>query len=270
MKQTCEESPQSIQSVERALDILELLSNRIESMSAIEISKALNINRTTTYGLLNTLVQKKYVTKDDSEAKFFVTPKLFKLGSNYPYKMPLTLYASSYMTDLLYRHEVSVYLAIHYELGKAVIVTTKIPARSAAVRLGQNIPMHASSLGKVILAFISQEQLEEALNNYDLYRCTPQTITNKNDLLTELEQIRKQGYAIDRGEQFDNTYCLGFPIRNHNNQVVAALSFSDNIDRIKSIQKELLRDGLQCSKCLSMELGWDPARMYSTDEHDSN
>jgi DNA-binding IclR family transcriptional regulator len=260
---------QSNQSVERALDILELLSNNFESLSAIEISKRLKINRTTTYGLLNTLLKKKYINKDSSGAKFSVSTRLFELGSNYPHKMPLALLASPYMTELLYRHDVSVHFAIHYEIGKAMIVTAKIPARSAVVRLGQSIPMHASAIGKVMLAFLPKEQLDEIINSYDLYRCTPTTITNKEDLIAELEQIRIQGFAIDRGEQFNNTNCVGFPVRDSSNRVVAALSFSDNTDRIKKKQNELIRDGLQCCKYLSMELGWQPMKQGLIDKSNS-
>lgn len=258
MKAKQNEYYQSIQSIERALNMLELLSDTMESMSAIDISKKLNINRTTTYGILNTLVHKNYVVKAKSGSKYFIGTKLFELGSSYPYKLPLALYAAPYMTELQFKHDVSVRLAIQREIGYYMILSARVPVRSAAMRLGEKIPSHASALGKVMLAYMPQDQLNTFLDTYDFHKYTSATITNKEALLAELEEIRVQGYGFDKGEQFANMFCLGFPIFDTNNEVVAALSLSDTMSGITEKQDNLIRDGLQFSKYISLDYGWKP------------
>jgi DNA-binding IclR family transcriptional regulator len=247
----------TIQSVERALDILETICDKGNAMSAIEISKALNINRTTIYGLLNTLIKKNYIIKGD-EGKFSITVKLFQLGSHYIRKLPMLLQVFPSISEMFNRHDVAVRLAQRFEKDQVILLEAKEPLRYRTIRAGEVVPFYSTGLGKAIYAFLSTDELREVVNSTKMHRYTATTITDRDALWEELGRIREIGYSIDKGEYMDNTYCLGFPLRDSEGRVLAAFSFSDTKEIMESKQEELIRDGLQTSKFLSADLGWRP------------
>ena len=89
-----------IQSVERALSILEVLSKTQTPMGVIEISEELGINRTTVYGLLNTLIQSDYVVRSEVNSKYTISGKMYSLSYSYPNRLPVVRYATRYMQEL--------------------------------------------------------------------------------------------------------------------------------------------------------------------------
>ena len=85
-------SKTKIQSLERGLSVIELLSNVMKPMSVMEICKEVGVQRTTLYALLNTLISRGYVAKNEETSKYYITGKIYELGMFYPEKQPLVAY----------------------------------------------------------------------------------------------------------------------------------------------------------------------------------
>ena len=247
-----------IQSVERALNILELLCQTQDPMGVAEISEALNINRTTVYGLLNTLLNKDYLVKSSVGSKYVVSGKLYNLSYSYPNRLPVVHYASRYMIDLANKYNVTVHLGTFGVKNDILLVKAQFPKNIQNIRSGNLFPIYASGMGKVMLAFLPENKRKDIIEKLDLKSYTKNTIIDKERLQEEIEQIRGQGYSRDQGEYMDNTSCVAFPIFDSKNSITAALSLSSTPDVIEPQLKEMIPDGLQCSKSCSMDLGWNP------------
>ena len=250
-------SSSGIQSVERALNILELLSKTQTPLGVIEISDALGINRTTVYGLLNTLIKKDYVLRSDINSKYVISGKMYNISYSYPNRLPVVRYASSYMLELANRFNATVHLGTFSIRNDVLLVKAQFPRNIQNIRSGSLFPVHASGLGKVILAYLPENTRESVLASCDMRAYTRRTITDKEVLRRELKQIRSQGYGRDLEEYLEGTTCVAFPIFNDKNEIAAAMSISGAPDHIDPQLELIISEGLRCSKQCSIDMGWD-------------
>ena len=124
--------------------------------------------------------------------------------------------------------------------------------------VGKRAPLHCTALGKVLLAYLSAEERKEILGKKVLLRLSENTITNKRELEKELSKVREQGFALDREENEKDVCCIAAPIRNHQGEVIAALSISSPIFRIdKNAQNNLKKALIETSKKISERLGYN-------------
>lgn len=248
------EKKNPIQAVERAFKILELLSASQSAMSAIEISQELDLKRTTVYGLLESLMQLQYVVKNDN--KYTVSGKLYSISYMYPNRFRVAQLAVGYMGELSQKYDCTVHLGILGMQNKVLLIKAAFPRNIEHIHSGSTFPLHASGVGKVLLAYQQEDKRKEILRSVELVRYTASTITDRDVLEKELETIRIQGYGEDRGELFENTFCVAVPIFDDKNTIVAAMSLSSDKDSISNSYEKLIPDVLHCSKCCSMDLGW--------------
>ena len=124
-------------------------------------------------------------------------------------------------------------------------------------QIGMKNPVHATSTGKVLLAYSDEETIEKAIS-FPHSAFTEHTITNPNQLKKELSKVRSQGYSFSVGELTENNYSLAFPILNYENEVVCALSIVGPLTRMNKDKLEdymrILRQGAQEA---SERLGYD-------------
>lgn len=100
-------------------------------------------------------------------------------------------------------------------------------ARLATCAIGSSKPVYATSLGKVILAYLPREEQLSIIDKIKFVPFTPYTIVSKDDLLKELDSIRQKGYATENRELGEFTFCYGVPVFDHKENVIASISFSD-------------------------------------------
>jgi len=104
----------------------------------------------------------------------------------------------------------------------------------------KSAPLHCTALGKVLLADIPEEERKKILEDKELPRLTDKTITDKKELEKELKVVKKQGFALDRGENEKDVRCIAAPIRNHQGKVIAAISISSPAYRTQHIEQILI------------------------------
>lgn len=245
-----------IQSVDRALKILDLFNEQQSEMKITEISRKLDLNKSTTHSLLKTLKEHNYIKQDTDSGKYSLGLKLLERGQFMLNSMDIREIARKYLIDLSATTGQTTHLVILE--GMYGVYIDKVEGASAVVysRIGKRVPIHSSAVGKSLMAFRQQEEIEELLQSYQFFSQTDNTITDKQVYLDELAKVRSQGYSIDNEENEPGIYCIAVPIFDHTNQVVAAVSISTTKQTITSaLEVEIVRTLKQTCSVISKALG---------------
>jgi DNA-binding IclR family transcriptional regulator len=176
---------------------------------------------------------------------FHLSFKLFLLGNTIPEKNQLSEVARPYMTRLAELSQENVNLAILYET-KALYID-KIESfhyLKLDQPVGRTDPLHCTALGKALLSGLSESELKAFLKSTSLVSYTRNTITNPTKLEGVIRNVRKRGYALDIEEVSEGIHCIGAPIRDHENRVIAAISISGPTIRLTKRKMEELKGPL--------------------------
>lgn len=212
----------------RGLDILELFLDRDAGLSAPEITALTGLPRATVHELLSTLVARSYLRRDESTRLFHLGLRVFQLGNAYGERLDLVT------TGRLVAREIAAVCAETVNVGildgPNVVYMVKVES-SQAVRMvsaiGRQMPANCTALGKALLAYLPRGVVEGLYpGGPGLPGMTPQSITGMDDLLGQLEEIRRTGLAFEAGESTPGVSCVAAPVRDHLGTVVASLSVS--------------------------------------------
>ncbi len=247
-----------IQSIDRALQVLELFSLEKPEWGITEISKALNIYKSNVHNVLTTLAEKGFVIKDSKTDKYKLGIKFFELGSIVIKNMDLRKIAHPYMEKLLKEFNETVHLGILVE-GEILSIEQEESGQSLSPRIfiGKKAPLHCTGVGKAIMAYLPKDKFAFTIKEMGLIRYTEGTISNEEELEKELEKIREQGYAVDNMEHEEGVRCVAGPIRDYTGKVSASLSVSGpafriNENNIPNIAKKVK----EYCDCISKEMGY--------------
>ncbi|MFZ5945563.1 MAG: IclR family transcriptional regulator [Bacillota bacterium] len=221
-----------VQSVDRALTILEVFDGNDE-LGVTEISKRIDLNKSTTYGLLSTLYEKGYIDKRPN-GKYCLGLKLLELGQYVQNRLDIRNIARPLLEELCGKYEETIHLVL-FNRSEAYYVDKVESARSIVniTQVGKKVSFHASSVGKAILAYMPKE-FQEAELSLPLHRYTPYTITCPEKLREHLGKVREKGYALDMEEIELGIRCIGVPIRNYTGEIIGAFSCSAPSTRVSS------------------------------------
>lgn len=253
----------NVQSVERALRILEVIAQRGEPMSVTDIGARSGLRLGTVHRLLNTMMSKGFIQQDVATSKYKLGVKLFNIGNAALYDLDVRTVSNPHLKRLVEKCNETANLSILDE-GEVVYIdqvesNNMIIVRMFA-RIGSRGPAHCTASGKVLLAGLSDEQLSKLLKD-PLERFTNETITDVATLKKEIERIRAQGYALDLGERDEGVRCVAAPIRNHEGKVIAAISISGPATRLTNhyLMYEVLPLVVREAREISVELGYSGA-----------
>lgn len=216
-----------VQSVSRALDIIQCFSGNTVELGISEISDRMQLNKSTIYGLVNTLTVKGYLEQNSQTKKYRLGIKLFEFGVLVQKRMDLRNEASPFCQKLQEKYADTVHLATHYK-GEVVYID-KIAAPNSMIsysQVGKRAPMYCTGVGKAILAYVGKEYLDQFILKETFDAMTEKTITTSEKLLKELEHIKDKGYAIDNEEIEIGLRCVAAPIFNYKGYPIAAISVS--------------------------------------------
>jgi DNA-binding IclR family transcriptional regulator len=217
----------TIQSVRRATDITSLFSMSQPALGITQIAKALELNKATVWGIVTTLEQEGFLQQDPETQKYSLGPKLFELGMAFVSNLEINAKASRPVHNLASRTGMNARIGIWS--GKSVLVTSMALPKaedSLSPQIGPRVPAYCSALGKVLLAFMEREALEEYLAGVELMRHTATTIVSVEALRADLEQTRERGYSITREEMIPGVIAMGAPVFGKERRLVAAISLS--------------------------------------------
>jgi IclR family acetate operon transcriptional repressor len=222
----------TIKSLDRAVDVLEHLSH-MQGVGLSELSAQLGQSPATVYRVLVTL-EARGVTEFDAETQlWYVGANAFIIGARYLRRTSLVDRATPILRQLMSKTGETANLAVPRD-GKVVFVSQVECHHSirAFFPPGSASPMHASGIGKALLAEMDQTELEQVLSTTPLERFTEFTISDPEVLIRDLERTRKRGFAIDDQEKNLGMRCIAVPLHNWTGSAVAGISISGPISRI--------------------------------------
>lgn len=247
-----------IQSVDRALLILDLFDEHTTELKITDISERMGLHKSTVHSLLKTLQEHHYINQNTENGKYSLGMKLLERGSCVIHSLDIRLLAKKYLLDLSLKTGQTTHLVILD--GKEGVYVDKVDGHQSVIRysrIGRRIPLHCSAVGKALIAFKEQEEIKKILSGYIYNAQTEYTITNEADFFLELEKVSHRGYAIDNQENEPGVRCIAVPIRNHQNDIIAAISISTLTSRVDDAKLEefavLLK---QAASELSEQMGY--------------
>lgn len=211
-----------IKSAIKIFDVLELVIEE-KKTTLTDISEKTNYTKSTTQRILNTLKYLHYIDQDSSTYEYFPTMKIHTLGQHLMISNIIKKTSRKHLEKMA--NEINETINLGILDGYTIIYLDKIVSTSPLrvdVDSSMNIPIYCSALGKSMAAFSSTKYSFD--NTYIKY--TNNTISSDEDFKKELQDIKKQGYAIDNEEFVKGLICVGMPILNKNNEAMASLSIS--------------------------------------------
>lgn len=230
-----EASSSAVQSVGRALDLLEHLARSSGWVGVSELSQATGQPVGTIHRLLMTLVARHYVVRDSRSRRYALGPAFRWLAGADLQTPDWETLASPLLRELVEISGETANLAV-LEGNRAVYVAQAQPMRMVRMftELGNRVPLHCTGCGKILLAHQPDSVIASIIAQTGLPGYTETTITDAGQLQQELELIRQQGYTIDNGEQEEGVRCLAVPVYDTKGKVVAAMSISGPSSRLDS------------------------------------
>ncbi|MDG0843861.1 IclR family transcriptional regulator [Staphylococcus equorum] len=242
----------NVQSIDRALNLLELISKR-SPVSLNELVELSDLSKTTVHRLVKSLVDNHYVKQNSLTHQYELTYKLFQLGYSSIQKIDYLNIAKSLISKLSIEVSETCHLVLEdsYEILyiEKFIPNNTVYAMSS--KIGQRAPMYSTAVGKAILSTYSDEAIRAVWDSSTIESYTEQTITNFEVLMKEIESIRDQGYAEDNEENEKGIFCVGTYFVNFKNEVQGAISLSFStsqlnkkaffIDKLKSTANDISR-----------------------------
>ena len=249
-------------SLSRALSIMELFTYNKKEWGISEISRELQLPKSTVYNLVKTLEKETFLAQN-RDGKYRLGIRLFELGRVYSEGNELIAVSEPIVEFLMKKYKQNIHIAI-YAGRRAVFVVNKKAGtdtgHSIFTRTGYDIPAYCTAVGKVLLAWQSPEHIAYYLNTELLVSFTTWTITSKDALKEEVNNVRQQGYAVDRQEAITGLGCIAAPIFGHSGQIIAAMSVSGEADKVlcNDTFEECCRDVMDTARKISQAMGfWD-------------
>ncbi|MBP1153610.1 MULTISPECIES: IclR family transcriptional regulator [unclassified Paenibacillus] len=214
-----------VKSADRVFDILEELVKHNDGLHIRELGKKLNIADSSIHALVHTMLQRRYLKMDESR-KLFLGSKFYQF-SNMMSATPLVPIAKPIMKQIKIKFNENVHLAV---LDGLDIVYVAYEESTNPLRyhmeVGRAQSAYVTAVGKMLLSAHSNDQIRMLYAGYTFEKMTPNTITNLDDLIAELERIRERGYSKDDGESYEACICFAAPIYDSTNHMIASMSIS--------------------------------------------
>lgn len=236
----------NIQSVERAFSILELFqqTNRSE-YSVKEISDFLQLNKSTAFGLINTLTNLGYLQQNAENQKYALSLKLLSFSNTVKVQNIIIRTVHPFLEEISRKYQETAHCAV--EFNDSVIYIDKVEGSGSiyiSTQIGTRNDLHCTGVGKCLLAYMPQQQQERVLSR-NLKTMTYHTITNSEQLREEIRRVREQGHALDREEFSVGLSCAAVPVFSAEGTAAFAISVSGMTPRIQMALKNGVLEDLK-------------------------
>ncbi len=246
----------TIKSLERAMEVFEFLSEG-QGTPLTQLASDLNQSPATVYRILVTLEKRGLVEFDHVAQLWHIGPKAFVIGARFIRRTNLVERARPIMRKLMEATGETANLGIQQE--GSVLFLSQVETQ-ASIRAffppGTLSPMHASGIGKALLAHMDDVRLEKLLRSEDFEQFTDHSITDPVALKTHLIEIRSKGYSVDNEEKNTGMRCIAAPVFDFNGEAIAGISVSGPTSRIEPARLEqLIAPVISAARDLSLAIG---------------
>jgi len=222
-----------VQSVGRALQILEILAEDDEGYRLSDLAVRAGLSTSTVHRLLTTLEKRRFVQFDRMESKWHVGAQSFAVGATFTRRRNFVALAIPYLRRLRDQTRETANLAVVDD--ESLMVLMRLESREimrSLTKVGGRLAMVASGMGKAVLATYSDDDVNAIIHRQGMPRLTEKSIIRASDLFRELETIRRQGYAVDDEEARLGLRCIAAVVHDSCREPLAAISVSGLASRL--------------------------------------
>lgn len=224
-----EKDNQSVQIIDRTFQILEYVSKN-GRVGLKDIYTHLGVNKASVFRIVNALCSNGYLNKDELSGDYTLSYKCYEVGINAVRNIDYIAFIRETLDTLSKNYDVISQYSIddHNELLCLESYDSSSSNFSIYTRVLYRTPLYATSAGKAILSTYTDEQIAEKWKSMNVRVFTPNTITNLDDLMKDIYQIRQRGYATDKEETSLGLFCIGVPLLDSSRKAIGAISLSSN------------------------------------------
>ncbi len=247
----------SINAVERALIILKQMAFSPDGVSVREMARQLGVSPSVVQKSLQALVVQGFAQQDPVTQHYHLGPVAIQVGLAGLARLEIREVARPYLQTLAESSGETTFLGIRQ--GNMVVYIEKVLSRAEIrldVPIGSRRPLNCTAVGKALLAYLPEEEMERLAEEGAFVRSTPNSITDPEQLKREMALVRKRGFAVDREEFASGTMCLAAPVWDYEGNVVASVTMSGPVQRVQPQEEELARQVIECAGAISSALGY--------------
>ncbi|AOT68696.1 IclR family transcriptional regulator [Geosporobacter ferrireducens] len=249
------ENDKMIQSVGRAIQILKCFENH-EELGVTEVSKIMELHKSTTFGLIATLEAYRLLEKNEETGKYRLGLELFRLGTKV--NSNLRRIAIPYLERLVSMYGETVNLVAMDDTS--VIYLEKVESSHSmriCTMVGGRLPLYCTAVGKSILASLPKDEADAIIERMNFKKFTENTLCDRERLLKYLEDTKGNGYA-EESEEFEmGLSCIAAPIFNHFGKAFAAISVSGPASRMtEEFRKKISASLIEFTQEVSRKMGY--------------
>ena len=230
-----------VTSLQRGLDVMEVLASRSEGATLREITAHLRLPGASVLRIARTLVELGYLTRDDRTKRYFTTNRLLSLGQPRTQSRGFAESAISAMRRV--RNATGETTQLCCLNGVEMVVIEQLlsvhPFKYSA-DLGARCPCYSCAPGKAIVAYMAEDEQEALIDRLQFKRFTDTTITSRRALRQELTQIRKCGFALDRAEGMAGIHCIAAPILDRHGMALGAITIAAPMSRLPTDEFDVI------------------------------
>jgi IclR family transcriptional regulator, pca regulon regulatory protein len=224
-------SKEFVRSVERAFSIVRAFGRESPSLTLSQVAERTGLTRASARRFLMTLESLGYIGSEDRQ--FFLRPRILDLGFAYLSSVPVFDIVEAHMEGVVQQVQESSSASVLD--GTDIIYILRVPTKrvmSVQIEVGTRLPAYATSMGRVLLAALGPEQLENYLREVKIERLTPMTVTSQQGLRLALTQVREQGWCLLDQELEVGVRSVAVPLHDAAGHVFAAMNISTNATRV--------------------------------------
>lgn len=247
----------TVKSVDKAFLLLDIVGDYPDGISLTELATQVAMYKSTVHRLLSTMLRRGYIEQDSHAGKYKLGYRVLDLGMRLLSSIDLRKEAEEPLRVLAEESNEIVHLAL-LDRGEIVYIDKRESNNSTRMhsRIGKRVPVHTTSLGKVILAYLPQHETEEIIERSGMPMLTEHTIVDRLIWESELRKTRECGYAFDLEENEIGVCCIAAPIFDNEGKVVAACSVSGPSNRMtQDCLTALIPSVKECAARISKRLG---------------
>lgn len=253
-----------VQALDRAFAVLELLGESDTPLGLAQVASSLQLHKSTAHRFLMVL-ERHHVVERTTNGKFRLGVRLFDLGNRAIEQYDLRERAQPHLRRLVAETEETAHLCI-LEQSRVIYIDKIEPTRSVRMitRIGSSNPVHCTSVGKAMLAFLPEDRINEIIRKTRFERFTHRTIASADALRAEIEKTRRRGYAVDDEELEEGLRCIAVPLLDAQRMPVAAISVSGPSFRVTAQKLPSIANHLvHCVRGISQDMGFTSASRSS-------
>jgi DNA-binding IclR family transcriptional regulator len=262
-----------VQTIERISAILDLVGENHQGVSIRDLSSQLGLAKGTVHRLLSSLAYFGYIRQDSASRNYYLGLKLLDLAGRLESQLDLRKIADPLLHSLAEKSKETVHMAVLDQGEVVYIEKVESPLGTGGLRMASRVgarnPAHSCAVGKVLLSYLSEGELQDFISEKRLAVRTPNTISSARALRRELRTVRVRGYALDDEENEEGIRCVAAPVFGASGDPVAAVSVSGPAFRMTKevIQNVMKKEVVEVAAEISRRLGYaDPERIRTAHE----